>query len=101
MNSQQDTPPVTVSSVILTSPNNWDEWIEVIKSKANNNRLWEYVDPSTPKTELPVLKEPIRASLKEANKRGKTKLLEPYKDKRKMLYILWLNYKDNLQLYRK
>jgi len=76
MTSQQETPPVIVSSVILASPNDWDEWIEVIKSKANNNRLWKYVDPSTPETDLPQHEEPVRASPKDANSRGKTKLAE-------------------------
>ena len=57
MNSQQDTTPVTVSLVILVSPNNWDKWIKVIKSKANNNRLWQYIDLSTPVDDLPILKE--------------------------------------------
>jgi hypothetical protein len=39
MTSQQDTPYITIISVILASPNNWDKWIKVIKLKANNNRL--------------------------------------------------------------
>jgi len=39
MTSQQDT-LITVSIVILASPNDWDEWIEVIKLKANTNRIW-------------------------------------------------------------
>jgi len=56
MNSQQDT-PITVSSVILASPNDWDEWLEVIKSKANTNRIWKYVDLSIPKDALLKLKE--------------------------------------------
>ena len=59
MNSQQETTPVIISSVILTSPNDWDEWIKVIKSKANNNHLWKYVNLLIPKTELLRLKEPI------------------------------------------
>jgi len=51
MNSQQDT-PITVSSVILASLNDWDKWLEVIKSKANTNRIWKYIDPSTPEDAL-------------------------------------------------
>ena len=59
MNSQQETKPVIVLSVIIASPNNWDEWIKVIKLKANNNYLWEYVNLLTPKTKLLKLKEPV------------------------------------------
>jgi len=58
MNSQQDK-LITASSVILASPNDWDEWLEVIKSKANTNRIWKYVDLSTPEDALPKLKEPV------------------------------------------
>ena len=58
MNSQQDT-PITVFSVILASPNDWDEWLKVIKSKANTNRIWKYVDPSIPEDALPKLEEPV------------------------------------------
>ena len=58
MNSQQDT-PITVFSVILASPNNWDEWLEVIKSKANTNCIWKYINLSTPKDALLKLKEPV------------------------------------------
>ena len=101
MNSQQETTPVIISSVILASPNDWDEWIEVIKSKANNNRLWKYVDPSTPETELPKLEEPVRASPKDANSRGKTKLSELNKEKKEELYTLKADHKDNMKLYRK
>jgi len=56
MNSQQDT-PITVSSVILASPNNWDEWLKVIKSKVNINRIWKYVDLFIFKDALPKFKE--------------------------------------------
>ena len=88
MNSQQDTTPVTVSSVILASPNDWDEWIEVIKSKANNNRLWQYVDPSTPADDLPTLEEPVQASAKDVNIRGKTLLSELNEDEKGELCML-------------
>jgi len=58
MTSQQET-SVTVSTVVLTSPNDWDKWLEVIKSKANTNRIWKYINPLTPKDALPKLKEPV------------------------------------------
>jgi len=100
MNSQQDT-PITVSTLILASPTDWDEWLKVIKSRANTNRIWKYVDPSTPADDLPKLKKPVRASPKDVNSRGKTKLLELSEDEKEELYMLQLNYKDNLKLYRK
>jgi len=99
MNSQQDT-PITVSSVILANPNNWDEWLKVIKSKANTNYIWKYINPSTPEDALPKLKEPVRVSPKDVNSQ-KTKLLKLDEDEKEELCILQFNYKDNLKLYKK
>ena len=69
MTSQQET-PVATDTVILASPNNRDEWIEVIKRKATPNQIWKYVNPSTPAGELPKLEEPIRASPKDINQQS-------------------------------
>ena len=101
MTSQQDTPYVTISSVILASPNDWDEWIKVIKSKANNNRLWKYVNLLTSKTELPKLEEPVWASPKDANSRGMTKLSELDEEEKEELRTLKADHRDNVKLYRK
>jgi len=99
MTSQQDT-MVTTHTVILASLNDWDEWIELIKCKANTNQIWKYVNPFTPADELLKLKEPTQASPKDVNSQ-KTKLSELNKDEKKELWILWLDYQDNLKLYRK
>jgi len=56
-----------VSTVILISPNDWDEWIEVIKSKANTNRIWQYVDLSIPKDALLKLEELVQVLPKDVN----------------------------------
>ena len=45
-------------AIILNGPNNWDEWIGVVKTKALGNKIWEYTDPSTAKDQLPQLTEP-------------------------------------------
>ena len=57
MSSQQDTS--VTHTVILASPNDWDEWIELIKRKANANQIWKYVDPLTAADKLLKLEEPI------------------------------------------
>ena len=101
MNSQQETKPVIILSVILISPNDWDEWIEVIKLKANNNCLWEYIDLLTPETKLPKLKEPVWALPKDANSWGKMKLVELDEEEKEELCMLKADYRDNLKLYRK
>jgi hypothetical protein len=45
-------------AIILNGPNDWDEWIGVIKSKAIGNKIWEYINSSTAKDELSILTEP-------------------------------------------
>ncbi|OCL06556.1 hypothetical protein AOQ84DRAFT_390115 [Glonium stellatum] len=45
--------PVIVTTVILSSPSDWDEWIEVIKSIAMVGKVWKYVDPYTKREDLP------------------------------------------------
>ena len=99
MTSQQET-PVTTHTVILASPNDWDEWIGIIKRKASANQIWKYVDPSTPADELPKLEEPTRASPQDVNSE-KTKLSELDEDEKEELRMLRLDHRDNLKLYRK
>jgi len=50
--------PAQRVSVILSRPTDWDEWIEIVKTKAMGNKIWEYVDPSTLKDNLSILNEP-------------------------------------------
>jgi hypothetical protein len=45
-------------AIILTGPNDWDEWIEVVKTKAKAGEIWQYIDPSTAKDQLPNLERP-------------------------------------------
>jgi hypothetical protein len=34
------------TAVILKSPKDWTRWLALIKTKAVNNDLWQYIDPS-------------------------------------------------------
>jgi len=43
--------------MILNGPNDWDEWIEITKTKAIANKILEYVNHSTAKEDLPSLTE--------------------------------------------
>jgi hypothetical protein len=99
MSSQQET-PVTTHTVVLASPNDWEEWIKVIKRKANANQIWKYIDPSTSEAELPKLVEPTKPAPKDVNSQ-KTKISELDKDEKEELQTLRLKHRDNLKLYRK
>lgn len=46
------------TSVILASQNDWDEWIEVVKSIAIGDDIWEFINPDTPESSLLPLEEP-------------------------------------------
>ncbi len=46
-------------AIILSAPSDWDEWIEIVKTKAIAGKIWEYVNPATEKASLPVLEEPV------------------------------------------
>jgi hypothetical protein len=46
-------------AIILNGSNDWDEWLEVVRTKALGNDIWEFVNPATAKAELPTLAEPL------------------------------------------
>ena len=43
---------------MLGEPNDWNEWLEVIKTKVLRGKVWEFVDSSTGKDNLSILMEP-------------------------------------------
>jgi hypothetical protein len=46
------------STVILSNPSDWDEWLEIIKTKAVGGEVWRFIDPAIAKDELSSLTEP-------------------------------------------
>jgi hypothetical protein len=49
---------VAMVPVILNGKEDWDEWIELIKTAAIGAKIWEYVNPEAPKKDPPP--EPIQ-----------------------------------------
>ena len=45
-------------AVILKTSSDWRKWIEVIKSSAIGQKIWDYIDPETSLDMLPKLEEP-------------------------------------------
>jgi len=45
------------STVILSNPSDWDEWLEIVKTKAVGGEVWKFIDPAIAKDELPSLTE--------------------------------------------
>ncbi|OAF57418.2 hypothetical protein VC83_04678 [Pseudogymnoascus destructans] len=46
------------AGVVLTSPRDWDEWIETIKTASMKAGVWGYIDPSI--EDPPTLLQPVR-----------------------------------------
>jgi hypothetical protein len=40
-------------SVVPNTPNDWDEWIQVVKTQAIAGDIWEHVDPK--RDQIPTL----------------------------------------------
>ena len=45
-------------TIILSRPEDWDNWIGVIRTKANAAAIWPYIDPATDENNRPVFQEP-------------------------------------------
>jgi len=39
---------ITKLAIILDSPNDWEPWIELAKTYATAQRIWEFINPENP-----------------------------------------------------
>jgi len=83
-------------SVILTGQNDWDEWIEVVKTKAIAFDIWSLVNPDT--TNPPTLEEPQAPKPRSVNPQ-KTIFSELDEDEKEQLRELQRERKRNLDKY--
>ena len=60
-------------SVVLNTPGDWDEWIQVVKTQAIAGDIWEHVDPK--KDQIPTLSKPEMPTPQQVN-RDKTTYAE-------------------------
>jgi hypothetical protein len=40
--------------IILKTPEDWDAWIQTIKTAAMKKRIWDYINPDLPRTNNPA-----------------------------------------------
>jgi hypothetical protein len=85
-------------SVILNSPADWDEWIEVIMTQALAGKVWEYLDPS--QDEVPTLQEPALPTIQTVNAQ-KTSFSELTAEEREHYKIIRQDYKWQRDQYDK
>jgi hypothetical protein len=86
--------------IVLTGPNDWDEWIEVIKTKAEAGKIWEYVNPSKAKEEVKTLSRPEIPMAKDVNQEKNT-MAQLTPDEQEELKLLRFDYKHHIQLYER
>jgi hypothetical protein len=84
--------------VILNGLMDWDEWLEVVKTKSVGGKIWEFVNPNTNKAEPPILEKPMIPSAKDVNPL-KTVLSQPMGGEKDELKLLRYDYKHQLTLY--
>jgi hypothetical protein len=86
-------------AIILNSLNDWDEWIEVVKTKAMRFKIWDYINSAIVKDQLSILERPSILRLIDVNPQKATiSVLD--KDKKKELRLLYYNYKHWLAIYK-
>ena len=95
LNNNQTPASAQRVAVILTGPNDWEEWIEVVKTKALAGKIWEFVNLSTEKTRLPVLERPTIPMANNVNP-AKTAISILSEDEKEELKLLCYSYKHNL-----
>ena len=98
--SSTNTQSTVRTVIILTGPNDWGEWLEVIKTKAEAGKIWEYVDPSKAKGDLKTLTRPEVPKAKDVNP-AKNTVAELGADELDQLKLLRYDFKHRLQLYER
>jgi len=85
-------------AIILNGPSDWDEWIEIVKTKAIEGEIWSYVDPSMEKAALPPFARPTIPRPVDVNPQ-KTAFSLLSEDEKEELKLLRYDYKHQLASY--
>jgi hypothetical protein len=59
-------------TIILRSEEDWIDWIEQVETVAKKADIWNYINPTTQKDELPQLTEPLEPQPEEFSRSGNT-----------------------------
>jgi hypothetical protein len=87
-------------SVVLNTPGDWDEWIEVVKTQAIAGDIWEYVDPSRDQEEIPTLDKPKPPRPQDVNQE-KTIYAQLTPDEKEEFRMMRQDYKQQFTLYER
>ena len=87
-------------NVILNQPSDWLQWFFVIQDTAKINKVWQYIDPSKTKDELPKLEPPKRPTPKDVLPTA-TSIAQLDQIKLIAYNQLYAEYKDDLRIHQK
>ena len=88
------------TTITLSEPNDWDEWLEVVKAKAEAGKVWGFVNPLLAKEELTELTKPEVPKAKDVNLE-KTTVAELLDIELDELKLLRYDFKHRLQLFER
>jgi hypothetical protein len=86
-------------TVILNGPNDWDEWIEIIKAKARSGMIWEFVNPAIAKAALPTLTRPLIPTAAKVNA-AKTSIATLDETEKELFKAYLFDYKEQLSSFK-
>ncbi len=87
-------------NIILDKLSDWTLWFFIIQDTAKNNKVWQYVDPSKKKDDLPKLEPPNRPT--PADVRPTATTISDLDQKQLTAYNqLYAKYKDDLRVHQK
>jgi len=87
-------------NLILDKPSDWIQWFFIIQDTAKTNKVWQYVDPSKKKGELPKLEPPNRPTPRDVLPTA-TSIAQLDQNQFAVYSQLYAEYKDDLRIHQK
>ena len=87
-------------NLILDKPSDWLPWFFVIQDTAKTNKVWEYIDPSKKKDELPKLEPPKRPTPADVLPAA-TSIAQLDQTQLTAYNQIYAEYKDDLRIHQK
>jgi hypothetical protein len=87
-------------NLILNQPSDWIQWFFIVQDTAETNKVWQYIDPSKKKNELPRLEPPSRPTPRDVLPTA-TSIAKLDASQLTAYNQLYAEYKDDLRVHQK
>ena len=87
-------------NLILDKPSDWIQWFFIIQDTAKTNRVWQYINPSKKKDELPKLEPPKRPTPADILSTA-TSIAQLNQHQLTAYNQLYAEYKDDLRIHQR